>query len=276
MKYILITLIFIVTSCSHLESFFGAGSKHLVFDIDWTIVSEVKGFDPEVASSGKLITVEGHNYIANPGLAQLIEEILSKGDVKISFFSGGKRSRNTEILSKIKLRDGRSLRDIAYKILSNEELIKMKGVPEDAPFSKRYKKDLTLISKNLDQLIMLDDTSDFVIEENQKRHVFFIGSSFEYFSDFKKSVGLSGKYIPKNQEEWLLDHSKLIILKGAFSDAYDESVKAKISFSKAMKKRETLLDLDSHKWNIYSKAYYKKFFELKSLGPSKLQGKPVR
>ena len=262
MNHLILLVLFILTSCSQLTRMPSQlqSDKHVVFDIDWTIVAEVKNPSKELIASKKLLLVEDHYYIAHNGLQDLIVQILNKKDVNISFFSGGKKSRNAELLSKIKLSDGRSFSEIAYKILSSEDLVKVEGALENAPFAERYKKNLQLVSKNLDQLIMFDDTIDFVLEGNssQKNHVFHMGVAFEHFESFKEAEGLSGKYIPKTYDQWLLNNNRLVILKGAFLDAYDESLRVGISFSEAMKKKEKLLDFQSHEWNIYSESYFKK------------------
>lgn len=262
MKHLVLIFLFILTSCSQLTRLPSQlqQDKHVVFDIDWTIVAEVKHPSKELVASKKLLFVENHYYIAHNGLRELVEEILNKKDVRISFFSGGKKSRNAELLSKIKLSDGRSLADIAYKVLSSEDLVKVEGALENAPFAERFKKNLLLVSKNLDQLIMFDDTTDFVLEgvTPQKNYVFHMGVAFEHFESFTETEGLAGKYIPKTFEQWLLNNNRLVILRGAFLDAYEESVRDGVTFSEAMKRKEKLLDLQSHEWNIYSESYFKK------------------
>lgn len=236
------------------------GPRHVVLDIDWTIVTEIKkGKKVSAKNVKRVIEVQGLHYYVNEGLESFVEEILSYPDMRVSFYSGGKAIRNDELLSQIKLRDGRSLKEIAYKVLSNEDLAHVEGALETAPFAEKHKKDLTKITTDLSQLIMLDDTANFVLEtqEMQTNHVFFIGKAFEYFESFEDARNLSGEYVPKSYEEWLLNQKKLLILNAAFREAYQESLDRKITFSEAMKKKEELLNLKDHNWNEFSKKYFK-------------------
>lgn len=252
--------IFFLTACSQLVRTPAGvnGVKHVVFDIDWTIVSEIKTAEGRKLPSTRMIEVEGHQYFINEGLEEFIQNILDKKDVEISFFSGGSEARNLELLSKIRLKDNRSLKDIAFKILNFEDLVKVED-SDNVPFSQKYKKDLSKISSNLDQLIMFDDTYDFVLEttQPQNNYVFYIGTTLEYFESFNETVGLTGKYIPASYEQWLLNNKKLYVLNQAFNAAYDEASNESISFSEALKKQEDLLNLKSGQWSELSERYYR-------------------
>lgn len=268
MKWTLLLLIFFIASCAHVATRTPSAKlvdKHVVFDLDWTLVNEIKKPTPSMLKDKRVIEVSGVHYYVNEGLEEFFNDLRSHKDVKISFFSGGKHSRNTELLSKIKLKDGKSLNDIAYKVLSNEDLAVIENAPPGARFAERFKKDLTKVSPDLDQLIMFDDTFNFVLEnsDNQSEHVFFIGKAFEYFENFSDTNGMSGEYVPKSYEQWLLNKKKLNILNVAFNEAYIEVNEKGITFSEAMKKREVLLNLKDHEWNIHSTSSYKKFQGIK-------------
>lgn len=269
MKWVFLLTIFCFVSCAFNGRSPAAKTDelHVVFDIDWTIVSEIKEF--KNINKNRTIEVQGKTYFVNNGLESFIEELLSTPHMKISFYSGGKKSRNNELLEQIKLKDGRSLKDIAYKVLSNEDLVHIEGVPETLPFSEKHKKDLSKITKNLDQLIMFDDTYDFVVDsvEQQKQHVFFIGKAFEHFESFADAAGKSGEYVPKNNEAWLLNRNRLKILNVAFREAYADYKAGAMTFSEAMKRQEELLDLKSHVWNEHSTRYYRNYHG--QLQPSK-------
>lgn len=265
MKWTLLVFILLLSACAEFKR--GPANtdeiRHVVLDIDWTIVSEVKEKDGRKLPTKRVIEVDGHKYFVQEGLEEFIQNILDKKDVKISFVSGGERTRNLELLSKIKLKDQRSLKDIAYKILSFEDLVALDVPKEGRSFAERYKKDLTKISVNLDQLIMFDDTDNFVLETRvrQSEHVFFIGKGLEYFESFEDVKGLSGDFVPASYEQWLLHKKKLYILNAAFDEAYLESKSGNITFSEAMKKQEQILDLSSQRWNEVSEHYYKIYFK---------------
>lgn len=233
--------------------------RHIVFDIDWTIVSEIKNPNAKNLKNKRVIEVEGIHYYVSDGLEEFIEDILSHKEMKISFYSGGPESRNLALLSKIKLKNGKSLLDLAFKVLSRSDLVEIPDVPAGAKFADRYRKDLTKISLQLDELIMFDDTANFVIEnsDNQSDHVFFIGKAFEYFETFADTRGKSGEYVPHSFEQWLLQRNRMFILNGVFNEAYLESVNSGIPLSESLKKRELLLNLKSHEWNKYSEQQFK-------------------
>jgi uncharacterized pyridoxamine 5'-phosphate oxidase family protein len=262
MKWTLFIFVLLFSACAELARYPAAKSetRHVVFDIDWTIVSELK--EGHFRPSKRIIEVDGKKYFISEGLVEFITNILNKKDVKISFFSGGKHDRNMELLQKIKLSDNRSLNEIAYKILSFEDLVSVDSAV-GAPFGQRYKKDLAKVTTELDQLVMFDDVDDFVLETKvpQSDNVFFIGSTFEYFESFKDTDGLTGKYIPKSYEQWLLNNKKLYILNVAFEQAYLESKSGNITFSEAMKRKEIALNLKSHEWNDLSDNYYEIYFK---------------
>lgn len=267
MKWTLFLFIFILVSCAQLGLRGPAGKtpeRHIVFDIDWTIVSEIKNPTPVILKNPRVIDVHGSYYFVNEGLEEFMADILSHPEIRISFYSGGKAVRNQELLSKIKLKNGKSLLEISYKVLGSDELVLVEALP-GARFAERFKKDLTKISKDLDQLIMLDDTMNFVVDssDNQNEHVFFIGKAFEYFENFKDAEGMSGEYIPHTYDEWFLNRKKLNVLNAVFKEAYAESVESGISFSEAMKKREVMLNLNDNEWNSYVSSYYKKFQNIK-------------
>ena len=227
--------------------------KHVVFDIDWTIASEVA---PDF-SGPRTIAVGGEKYFIFDGLENLIEELLSHPEVKISFFSGGEASRNHQLLKKIKLNDGRSLEEIAYKILSFDDLTPISSAKSTDKFSLRFKKDLTKISKDLSQLIMIEDTEHFVLNADQEEHVFFLGTAFKHFDQFSQAKLESGPYIPRTFNEWDLSRKRLMILEGAFSEAFNETSFRTKNLSEAMKAKQQLLDLSSGEWNEYSSKLYR-------------------
>ncbi len=234
--------------------------RHLVFDIDWTIVKELREGDPVPKDQSRLIVVEGKTYYVNEGVEEFIEEIQRNVGLNISFFSGGSHSRNTDLLAKIKLKNGKSLLDIAHKVLSKENLVRVPIVPETAKFAEKNKKDLTLVTKLLEDLTMLDDTDGFVYDqlERQSDSVYFIGKAFLHFDRFEDTLKTSGEYVPTTYEEWLLDRKKMWILKEAFKEAYDESVRTGLPLRDAMNKQELMMRLRDHQWNEHTLKLYRK------------------
>ncbi len=76
MKRAVLFIIFLVfAGCAdisrHPAEATGQQIQHIVFDIDWTIVAEVK--DPSRFKD--VINVDGTDYVVYPGLRSLIQEI---------------------------------------------------------------------------------------------------------------------------------------------------------------------------------------------------------
>lgn len=267
-SFLILTIFLSMMSCTHwgrMPAAVEANPKHIVFDIDWTITSEL---GPSYKGKGQqVIEVEGKKYFVHDGLEELIEELLEKKDLKISFFSGGSSSRNHALLKEIKLSNGKTLEEIAYKILGKEDLTEVAGAADEKKFFKRYKKDLTKISKDLSNLVMIDDTEHFVLDAIQENHVLWTGKTYDHFDRFADALDSSGEYIPRTMSEWSFARKKLIILKGAINQAYYESQVSGISFFEALKIQEQLLNLASSDWNDYSAKMFKISLDQKVLNP---------
>ncbi len=109
-KFIL--LFFIVSSCTLYETRFSSEvptssrnlasipskEAHIVFDLDWTLVTPLKvGSEKPFIHTGHVFVVEGHPYLLKEGMIAILEASLQKV-MNVSFFSGGKRSRNINLL----------------------------------------------------------------------------------------------------------------------------------------------------------------------------------
>ncbi len=202
--FFIFTLCFFL-SCANVtrlpQSEINHSDLHVVFDIDWTIVSNYESEVSKLTSAAeeRILYVEGKPYIVRDHTTELIESLLAK-NINISFFSGGTKSRNDELLSKIILSDGRSLKDIAYKVKSFEDLTKVPGVLDTAKFQERFKKDLLKITDDLSKVIIIDDAFNFFVNEEQKRNRLFLGPTYKYFEEYAAIGKLSGEYIPKNYD----------------------------------------------------------------------------
>ncbi len=185
----------------------------IVFDIDWTLVYTV---GKEQAGKRNVFFVEGKYYYLTDGATEIIELLLVDG-VDVSFFSGGKRSRNFELLKKIKLSDGRSLYEISKKILSYEELHHVADASPKARFAERLKKDLRLISNDLDNIILVDDIPNFT-PTGQEKNIFHL-TAYEHFSKFsevQKNSHLTHK--PVDSIDWMLERNKLVWFYSQYSE----------------------------------------------------------
>jgi hypothetical protein len=255
MRILFLIILLFLFSCAQLSRTPSSALKtrHVVFDIDWTISSEVK---PE-SNGPRIVEIEGKKYYIQDGVEEFIEELLRHDNVLISFFSGGDLNRNHQLLNSVKLHDGRSLENIAYKILNSKDLTPVSNVAATEKFFKRFKKDLRKVSTNLNELVMIDDTEHFVLNEKQEEHVVYLGKTFEYFETFEEAKLTAGEYVPKTESEWSFARKKMFILTGAFHEALKDSEEAGSSLSEAMKIQLLNLDLARSDWNEYSNRMYK-------------------
>ena len=123
MRFVHISLIFLVlafSSCKENSRFPSSDYIDVVLDLDSTLVKDIS-WNPD--RYGDFVKVGDVNYKVFNYATLMIQKLLENPRVRISFFSGGPRERNYELLKKLKLEDGRTLYDISYKVLSKEELI---------------------------------------------------------------------------------------------------------------------------------------------------------
>ena len=256
-RALLLIFLFVLASCANwVRSPASVSSdKHFVFDIDWTLTAEVK---PEL-SGQRIIEVQGKKYFINLGVEELIESLLSYPEVKISFYSGGSKLRNHLLLQQIKLADGRTLKDIAYKILNFDDLVVVTDAKPTDKFHERFKKDLTKVTANIENTFMIDDNAHFLLNHSQQDHLVYTGKTFEHFDDFNEAKLRSGEYIPRTFSEWDFARKKMIILKGAFTTALNKSDKT--PFKDAMKDQILKMDLERGEWNTHTQNLYNKSIE---------------
>jgi hypothetical protein len=183
---------------------------NIVFDLDWTLIYATRENSENVAD---VVLSSIESYKLADGAAEIIDYLSNIPGVKISFFSGGPADRNKKILQGLMLPSGKSAFDVAYKILSKEELESRPNVSESSHFSLRFRKNLEKISKQTSNLLMLEDSPQF-IDLSQLDSVIWIGNPYEYVdrpelvSDLNFRANLH--YLPNNLLEWQLERTKLI------------------------------------------------------------------
>lgn len=189
---------------------------HIVFDIDWTLVSEVEKSSIPISKSN-LVEVDGKFYRIKDWSREMLTELSKRPDVKISFFSGGGRDRNIDLLSKISLMDGskRSFLDISHKVLSFDDLTEIPvSLRKGERFSDRYKKDLRKLGLKRGKTIIVEDNYRFAINEVQKKHFLWLGPTYNHYERFidlplKIISEKESLFIPKTHDQWLLGRNKL-------------------------------------------------------------------
>ena len=181
---------------------------HLVFDIDWTLVYPL----PERPAKPDAHTVEalGKWYRFADDSAAIIAEAAANPNLRVSFFSGGEKERNLELLQKLKLPDGRSALDVATKVLSSDDLTPASSDP-NAGFADRWKKDLTKIEPDLDRVVLVDDMADFSVP-GQERNMYWLGETYNFagtFEEAKARALVKAKYEAPTEAAWKWERAKL-------------------------------------------------------------------
>jgi len=139
----------------------GHGIKHVVFDLDGTLVESIGH-----GVSGDVVLESGEAYHVFPHARELVERAWQEG-LQVHFFSGGPKVRNLDLLSKLKLSDGRSFDQIASTIHSYEDLTDLGEDIVGERFTDRFRKDLTKVG-NINELIIFEDVPTFPLDEAQQ------------------------------------------------------------------------------------------------------------
>lgn len=156
---------------------------HVVFDIDWTLVYPLEQAPKPPDSLAVKIGGKWYRYSDRAG--ELIEHLHKRGDVKVSFFSGGEKTRNLELLKKLKLPSGKSADEIAHKILNADDMTRVSN-DDTLKFSERFKKDLRKISPDLDRVVLLDDVKNFVLP-GQEKNLLWTGGTYNFAATYAEA-----------------------------------------------------------------------------------------
>lgn len=234
MKYYLTTIFLLLVSCTNLNRRTIASSEkfHIVFDIDWTLVSPVEN----LPSAENVIEVHGEKYRLHDHVREMLLKLNQRDDITISFFSGGDEVRNKELLKKIMLTRDTSAYDIAYKVLNKEDLTTIHGVSDTARFSERYKKDLKKIHHDISKVIMVEDNPFFAIDESQRKQFLYLGETYKFYESYKEATVARSKllhtadsrYVPDSFEKWMINKNRIMLL----SDTLNQEVNPAIALEK--------------------------------------------
>ncbi|ASD62734.1 hypothetical protein [Bdellovibrio bacteriovorus] len=216
----------------------------IVFDIDWTTFYSIKNPDDHKGDR-QIRVVEDKAYRHTDFLPEMIEALMQRHpDARISFFSGGTKSRNETLLSQVHLSDGRSLLQIAHRVFSKDHL-QVVSQDETLSFPSRFKKNLSLVMPEAvpARTILIDDQTDFAVKPHKA-----VGSLgiFDYFKNYDSSM--AGKpYAPASFEAWSMERNKallwLAMLDTALENARvhgDLATEAEIQWNKHPQNRFTL------------------------------------
>jgi hypothetical protein len=256
--YLFIILIFCGCATSSRKIASEEAIYDIVFDIDWTIVYQVR--EKYIGSAGVMKIGEEY-YHESFDLISLMDDLFARPNVRVSFFSGGSSERNMELLAKIKLSNGKSLQEMAYKILSLNDLEIRPGVnPNDSSvkFSKKYQKNLLRVNSDLKNVMMIDDIENFLPTE-QSDHMFFLQKTYEFFPSFSAAETarltneLRADYIPSSYQEYIGEKHKLAWVKDVLDRSFEKIEVSKESLSSAV---QSLIFDQDHKRIARPKFYH--------------------
>ncbi len=203
----------------------------IVFDLDWTSFYTIDPLDPQ-QNSEKNIVVEGKIYRPTDYLTRVVETLLkTHPEIRISFFSGGEKSRNEALLNSQRLSDGRSLKDIAYRLLSKEHLT-MVSQNETLKFTVRFKKilDSHISDWSSARTILIDDQINFA--KPPLKAVSSLGRT-TYQSHFSPENS-DKKHFPLTKIDWERDRNKALIWLAMIDMGFFEAERTNKDFSLAL------------------------------------------
>ena len=191
------------------------GSFDLVLDLDWTLLNELRpgdAFDP-----ARDLDIDGRRFRVSRGAAMAIADLLWRfPKLRVSFYSGGSRSRNLKALKRIELPDGsgRTLFDVAYRLASVEDFVPGKtGKMPGLKFSERMHKFLGVISPHTTRIVLADDVRHFATPRERKNTI-WLGRTYNVYSsyeDVKKDQAAGGDqyFVPATEEIYERDLHKI-------------------------------------------------------------------
>lgn len=187
---------------------------HIVFDLDWTIFSNAP--DTRPVNLTRVYWSEGKAYRLQDYVEEVMQALSKNPRVKISFMSGGVHERNVTLLKQVKLPDGRSLYDLAYRVLAFDDLTDLyPEVPQvQMKFTEKYKKNIEKISKDINQVIIVEDVKDFVLP-HQRNSVLHLGNTYEVFESYAEAKALHATtpdrpYVPASLRDWRRDRFRIL------------------------------------------------------------------
>ncbi len=234
-----------ITSCQNwvpqqLTSTFGARTPnstqdqsdtrlYLILDIDWTLVSPLENHQvSDFIGDQRLLKVGKEHYLLKEGARELLEMTFSHPEIEVSFFSGGTKKRNLELLKEITLEDGKSALDKSYKVLSKEDLTVI-SKDESLRFSERFKKDISKVHPDLKKVLLVEDLAHFALGDGVNQTL-WLGKTFypplpymSYQDSYQKwqDLGVDTRYLaPSKEADWWA-RRKLFVLQALLEESRD-------------------------------------------------------
>ena len=235
---------------------------HLIFDLDWTLFYSIDPRD-SAQMDEKVIQVDGKHYRLTDHAEDMFRH-LNKNypEVKISFFSGGEKKRNLQLIRSIRLSSNKTALDIAEHIYHFEDLTTV-SEDESLKFARRYKK----LAENLiprfrsEDVILIDDKPEFA--SPKLTAVSSLGTT-SFTKEFYPQRAQE-EFFPKNLTAWKLEREKALIWLAHIEEALIARRNLGISFSEYLSRKWTSLDHSSSAHQrgakIFSRASCKQVYQ---------------
>lgn len=213
---------------------------HIIFDLDWTLFYSIDSKDPDQTDS-KVFEVDGKHYRLTDHAEILLRHLHHNyPEVQISFFSGGQKERNLQLLRSIRVTENKTALDIAAYTFHFDDLTKV-NADEALPFVTRYKKLVeNLISDfHSEDVILIDDQVDFA--SGRVKAVPSLGTlkfTHKYVPQRRHE-----KFFPANEIEWRQERDKTLVWLSAIDQAIQARRRLGVSFAEHLSRawnRESL------------------------------------
>lgn len=156
----------------------------------------------------KVVQVEGKYYRATDHIEEVLRRLLKYPDVKISFFSGGEKSRNLLLLRSLKIDQNRTAEDIADHIFNRDDLTVI-SEDKNLRFEERNKKEVEKLIPDFDpkNAILIDDKPRFVNEGVSAVSSFGTTTFTKNFDQSRVDV----LHFPKSRNFWQQERDKALL-----------------------------------------------------------------
>ena len=178
----------------------------IILDLDWTLIYKVENDVPQKYGlpKEKVFRYGDETFILSDDALEVLDKLAARDDVRISFYTGGGAERS-ELFGKIKLPSGKKIEDATYKSLSFDDLKKIPGIPEDAKFFTRFKKDLAANFPNIENTLIIDDQNS--VPENQIKSLVFLEETYNWYPSLEASK--RGRLDPTNDVKFRIERGKI-------------------------------------------------------------------
>ncbi|MCP4914246.1 MAG: hypothetical protein GY909_14130 [Oligoflexia bacterium] len=178
----------------------------IVLDLDWTLLYKVENDVPEKYGlpDKQVFRYGDETFVLSDDALEVLDKLAARDDVRISFYTGG-GSERSELFGKIKLPSGKKIEDVTYKSLSFDDLKKIPGIPEDAKFFTRFKKDLAANFPNIENTLIIDDQNS--VPKNQIKSLVFLEETYNWYPNLEASK--RGRLDPTNDVKFRIERGKI-------------------------------------------------------------------